>query len=195
MLKIISAPNPVLSQKAKEVKKIDKSIFNFLQEMNEALLSASDPVGVGLAAPQVGKSLQIFITKPTNKSSIQVFINPKIIQKTKTSHLTIDSGRTKQLNKDGDPKKREQTKLEGCLSLQNIWGEVKRDPSIKISYMDEKGEKHTKEFNGFLSTIIQHEVDHLNGILFPKRVLEQKGVLYKSSKNVKGEDVFEEIEI
>ncbi|MDZ4228464.1 MAG: peptide deformylase, partial [Candidatus Levybacteria bacterium] len=186
MLKIISAPNPVLSQKAKEVKKIDKSIFNFLQEMNEALLSASDPVGVGLAAPQVGKSLQIFITKPTNKSSIQVFINPKIIQKTKTSHLTIDSGRTKQLNKDGDPKKREQTKLEGCLSLQNIWGEVKRDPSIKISYMDEKGEKHTKEFNGFLSTIIQHEVDHLNGILFPKRVLEQKGVLYKSSKNVKG---------
>ncbi|MDO8583484.1 MAG: peptide deformylase [bacterium] len=183
MLKIISSPNPVLSQKAKEVKKIDKSILNFLKAMNHALLSAKDPIGVGLAAPQVGESLQIFITKPTSKSPIQVFINPR--------KISVDE---KQIFADVKSAK-SSTKLEGCLSLQSIWGEVKRAPSIKISYMDENGKKYSKEFKGFMATIIQHEMDHLDGILFPKRVLEQKGILYKSEKNEKGEDVFEEIEL
>ena len=194
MLKIISAPNSVLSQKAKEVKKIDKSISKFLKEMEKSLLSANDPVGVGLAAPQVGRSLQIFIAKPTSKSKIKVFINPKIIQNTKISHLTIDSDRINSLNTSLS-KKSQGTKLEGCLSLPNIWGGVKRAPSVKISYMDEQGRKYSKKFNGFLATIVQHEMDHLNGILFSKRVLEQKGTLYKSSKNEKGEEIFEEIEI
>jgi Glu-tRNA(Gln) amidotransferase subunit E-like FAD-binding protein len=87
------------------------------------------------------------------------------------------------------------TKLEGCLSLPNIWGEIARKPSITLSYLDKKGKNHTKTFKGLFSVIIQHEVDHLNGILFPKKVLEQKGKLYKSHKNEKGEDVFEKIEI
>ena len=59
--------------------------------------------------------------------------------------------------------------------------------------MDETGKIYTKEFKDFLATIIQHEYDHLNGILFPKRVLEQKGKLYKSSKEKNGEDIFEEL--
>lgn len=193
MLKIISAPNPVLSQKAKDVKKIDKSLLKFLKEMKEALLSARDPVGVGLAAPQVGHPLQIFIVKPTVKSKISVFISPKIIQKTKINHLTIDSDRVDKLNNIMGEKP--STKLEGCLSLPNIWGEVKREPEITISYLDEKENLRTRKFNRFLATIVQHEMDHLNGILFTKRVLEQKGTLYKSRKNEKGEDIFEEIEI
>lgn len=193
MLKIISAPSPVLSQKAKEVKKIDKSILKFLQDLSAALLSAKDPVGVGLAAPQVGKSLQIFIVKPTLKSRMQVFINPKIIKKTKINHLTIDSDRVNKLNKTIGEKS--STKLEGCLSLPNIWGEVKREPEIAISYLDAKGNLHNRKFNRFMATIIQHEMDHLEGILFTKRVLEQKGTLYKSHKDEKGEDIFEEIEI
>lgn len=193
MLKIISAPNPVLSQKAKDVKKIDKVILKFLQDLSVALLSAKDPVGVGLAAPQVGRSLQIFIAKPTPKSKISVFINPKITQKTKINHLTIGSDRVNKLN-DAIGKK-PSTKLEGCLSLPNIWGEVKREPEITISYLDEKGNLRIRKFNRFLSTIIQHEMDHLQGILFSKRVLEQQGTLYKSHKNEKGEDIFEEIEL
>lgn len=194
VLKIISAPNPVLSKKAESVKKIDKSLVKFLKEIEEALLSAFDPAGVGLAAPQVGRSLQIFIIKPTPKNPARVFINPRILQKIKISHLTIDSDRMQLLN-NSPTKKPKHTKLEGCLSLPNIWGEVKREPLIKISYMDENGKKHFKEFRGFMSTIIQHEMDHLQGVLFPKRVLEQKGTLYKSHKNEKGEDVFEEITI
>ena len=200
MLKIVSAPNPVLSELSKNVGKIDKSILNLLSEMSKALLSAKDPVGVGLAAPQVGIPLQIFIAKPTTKSKIQVFINPKIEtsdeqQVTGNKETGLPTEASAKVGPQQTSKQKETTKLEGCLSLPAIWGEVKRAPTIKISYMDENSKKYAREFKGFMATIIQHEMDHLNGILFPKRVLEQKGTLYKSHKNEKNEDVFEEIEI
>jgi len=180
MLQIVTAPNPVLSTKAKPVAKIDKAILNLVTEMEESLDKATDPIGVGLAAPQVGKSLDLFITKPTAKSKMFVFINPRITAK-------------KPLKTEKEGKKT--FKLEGCLSLVNIWGEVQRSPEITVEYLDETGKAHKRNFQGFMATIIQHEVDHLNGILFPKRVLEQKGTLYHSSKNSKGEDEFEELKI
>jgi peptide deformylase len=147
--------------------------------MEESLDFATDPIGVGLAAPQVGKSLAIFIIKPTEKSKAQVFINPKITK------IEEPTGKAKGKTK----------KLEGCLSLHNIWGEVERAKAVWLEYLDETGKPHHKKFTGFIATIIQHEVDHLNGILFPKRVLEQKGTLYESKKNNKGEDIFEELTI
>mgnify|MGYP001595217149 CR=1 FL=1 len=181
MLEIVKAPNPVLSQISNPVNSVDKSLLTLIEQMIEALEAASDPIGVGLAAPQVGKSLQIFIAKPKITSKILVFINPKIISKIPIT----------QKNKG----KKTARKLEGCLSLQDIWGEVIRNPEITVEYLDEKGRKHTKKFTGFMSTVIQHEIDHLYGILFPKRVLEQKGTLYKSEKDEKGEDIFDEIKI
>lgn len=198
MLKIVQTPSPVLSRQAKAVLKIDGFISKLIKDMEETLLSAKDPVGVGLAAPQVEKPLQIFIVKPTLKSKIQVFINPKIIPKTKISHLTIPRGRVMQLNVSSSEKS-QGTKLEGCLSLPNIWGEVKRDSRIKLQYqlITNNYELITKTntFLGFMATVIQHELDHLQGILFTKRVLEQKGTLYKSHKDEKGEDVFEKIDL
>lgn len=179
MLEILSAPNPVLSQTAKEVSNIDKSILDFIDEMIIALANSVDPVGVGLAAPQVGKSVKIFIAKPTEKSKVKIFINPKIVE----TSQKLESKKTKV------------KKLEGCLSLPSIWGEVARYDYVTIEYKDEKNKTHKKKFRGFMATIIQHEMDHLDGILFTKRVLEQKGTLYKSEKDEKGEDVFEEIKI
>lgn len=180
MLEIVKAPNPTLSFKAKSVTKIDKSVLNLLSDMKDALDSASDPIGVGLAAPQVNKPLCIFITKPTFKSKVFVFINPKIIEKNSFA---------KKIKED------KSRKLEGCLSLPNIWGEVERYDEIFLEYQDETGKIHKRKFSGFMSTIIQHEIDHLNGVLFPKRVLEQKGTLYKSEKDEKGEDIFEELRV
>src|SRR3989344_9004038 len=78
MLKIVNAPSNVLSEKAKPILKIDKNILAIIEGMKETLNATYNPEGVGLAAPQIGKSLQIFIIKPTQKSKIQVFINPKI---------------------------------------------------------------------------------------------------------------------
>ncbi|HUD04418.1 MAG TPA: peptide deformylase [Patescibacteria group bacterium] len=180
MLKIVTAPNSILSQKAKPVARVDKTILKLIEQMEEALDAATDPIGVGLAAPQVNKSLAIFVIKPSPKAKLQAFINPKI---TKIESQTVGKakGKTK--------------KLEGCLSLVNIWGEVERAKAVWLDYLDIEEKPHHKKFTGFIATIIQHEVDHLTGILFPKRVLEQKGTLYESKKNRKGEDIFEELTI
>jgi len=192
MLKIVQAPDEVLSAKAKEVKAVDKAIKNLLRDMEEALDAASDPEGVGLAAPQVGKSLQIFIVRQTPKSPLLTFINPKI----KKFIDDEKSAKIQQIeNVKRARKKKRAVQLEGCLSLKDIWGVVERHPSLELTYQDENGKKFTKIFDGFLATIIQHETDHLNGVLFPKRVLEQKNKLYHSSKNSEGETEFEELSI
>ncbi len=189
MLKIIQAPNGVLSQPAKSIKNIDKSTHHLIKQMEEALIMASDPEGVGLAAPQVGKSLQLFLIRQTPRSPTLVFINP-VIEK------FIDDIEGERVKGEGESKEKGKgVQLEGCLSLYSIWGDVKRHHSVVLTYSDEAGNKHTRTFSGFIAIIIQHEFDHLQGILFPKRVLEQKRQLYKSKRNEKGETEFEEIEI
>lgn len=185
MMPIVIAPNSVLAQQARTVAKIDGEIKKLIEEMKESLAAARDPQGVGLAAPQVGRDLQIFLAKPTEKSPYLVFINPRILEiKERTKTYT----RKRKV-------KGKMEKLEGCLSIPSIWGPVLRSPTLTLSYLDENGAKHTKKFSGFLATIIQHEMDHLGGVLFPKRVLEQKGKLYKSRKDKEGKDIFEEINI
>lgn len=180
MLSIVQAPNEVLSQKAKEIKKIDQSVLALIDEMKDTLEHATDPEGVGLAAPQVGKSLQLFIIKQSISAPVQVFINPI---------LTIPEETTLQKKKKGP------VKLEGCLSLYNVWGVVRRYPSVILTFLDEHGKSHTKKFTGFFATIVQHECDHLQGVLFPKRVLEQNEQLYKSRKDEKGEMIFDELSL
>jgi len=189
-MKIVQAPNQVLSQEAQPVEKVDKAIQKLLKEMEETLISQSDPEGVGLAAPQVDKSLQLFIVKQDHKSPFMTFINP-VIEKTfnKPAEKPAKAPTKKKT------KAEKGVQLEGCLSLKDVWGVVKRPYGVVLSYQDETGKQHNKTFEGFLATIIQHEVDHLHGILFPKRVLEQKNQLYHSVKNDKGDVEFEEIEI
>ncbi|MBI3070474.1 MAG: peptide deformylase [Candidatus Levybacteria bacterium] len=186
MLKIVTAPNSVLSQKAQPVKKIDKNVLDLVEEMKATLLGTKDPVGVGLAAPQVGHSLRIFLAKPTPKSEIMVCVNPKILSR---------SEELKPLKRPKNSSNKRAGTLEGCLSLPTIWGTVLRSSSLTFSYTDGQDKTHKRSCKDFLATIVQHEIDHLDGVLFPKRVLEQKGKLYKSRKNEKGEEEFEEIEI
>src|SRR5258708_7890839 len=181
---IIKAPNSVLSQKAKAVGVVTPAIHELIADMKKTLLAAQDPEGVGLAAPQIGKSVQVFIAKPTTKSPITIYINPQI--------KILPENKTKAKPQTAK-KKHDTSHLEGCLSLQNIWGTVVRAPKIEITYMDETGATQTETVTGFLATIMQHEFDHLNGILFPKRVLEQKGTLYKSTKDKDDKDIFTEI--
>lgn len=184
MLKIVQAPAEVLATEAKEVSSVSAGIKKLIKEMTKTLLAAKDPEGVGLAAPQIGESLRLFIIKESPDAPLHVFINPVI-----TSMSEIPS--RNQEEKD----KHKQVKLEGCLSLQNVWGVVNRAEKVTVTYLDENAKKHTKTFSGFLAVIIQHEYDHINGILFPKRVLEQQEKLYKATKDKKGETVFEELEI
>jgi len=197
MLKVVQAPHKVLSDTAKPVDKVDKQLSGFLREMEQTLISQTDPEGVGLAAPQVGKSLQLFIVKQDPDAPFMTFINP-VIESTfeKPAEKAVP---VRQSVKAENAKKKAKidkgVQLEGCLSLKDVWGVVKRPYGVVVSYQDETGTHLKKTFDGFLATIIQHEVDHLNGILFPKRVLEQHNQLYHSVKNEKGEIEFEEIEI
>lgn len=188
MLKIVTAPNKILNLPAKPVTDFNKGIKKLIKEMKETLLAQKDPQGVGLAAPQVGKNLSLFIIKPTPKSPITVFVNPKILKL-----LSGDGHEAGIMRRSRNPspkdetgivtaKRRTKTSLEGCLSIPKIWSPIKRAKKVLLQYQDPTGAVVQKWFTGFEAVIIQHEVDHLNGILFTQRALEQKIPLYEEKE-------------
>lgn len=179
MAKIVLVPNEVLYKKADPVKTFDKKLSDLLSQMEKTLVSARNPSGVGLAAPQIGVSLRVFITKPTPASPIKAYINPEI------------TNRQELLDK---PLK-EEKKLEGCLSVKNVWGVVCRYNKVEIKYTDRTGKVVKENLQGFPAVIIQHEMDHLDGILFTQRVLEQKGRFYQTIRDTKGHEILDEIRI
>lgn len=171
-IKVVKAPNPKLRVKTKPVKKINPGLLQTLKDMVKLTKTFSDPEGVGLASTQVGLDESFFVAK--KGSHFVSVINPKIISKGK---------RTK-------------TYFEGCLSVPNMWGEVKRAINLKVSYLDPQGQTVTIPLTGIQAWIFQHEIDHLDGILFSDRVLEQKGKFYRfTGKDKTGSDVFEEVTI
>lgn len=177
MKPIILTPDPVLTKQAIPVREFNENLKKILNEMKEALLSAKDPKGVGLAAPQIGYSLQIFAIKPRENSKITFFINPQAVS---VSPEIIET-----------PK--QSTPLEGCLSIPNTWGLVKRKRVITLNYQDQNGKSFQKTFKGFSAIVIQHELDHLNGFLFTKRVLEQGGKLFEIIKGTDGKESLKEL--
>lgn len=171
-MEVVKAPDPRLRVKTKLVKKITPALLQTLKEMIKLTKTFKDPEGVGLASTQVGLEGRFFVAK--NSEKFTSVINPKVI-----SHS-----------------KRTKTYFEGCLSTPDIWGEVKRYTSIKVSYLDVSGKTITIALKGVLAWIFQHEIDHLDGILFQDRVLEQKGKFYKfTGKDKTGTDTFDEITI
>lgn len=180
MKPIVHVPHSVLTTPAQSVTSFDNKLVKLIQDMKTTLRATVNPKGVGLAATQVGVGLRIFLTRPSEKSKIRVFINPEIIQKSDT--LT-----------DGVPERG--NKLEGCLSIPNFWGKVRRASSLTLRYQDETGVVRQEEFSGFLATIVQHETDHINGILFTQRVLEQKEQLFQITEDEEGKEVFEEVQL
>lgn len=180
MKSIIHTPNPILITPTKEVRSVDRKIKQIVVDMKDALIKADNPKGVGLAATQVGVALRIFIMRPEESDLITVCINPVFKMKTKKMLKGIPGSGNR---------------LEGCLSIPQIWGLVHRHQSVTITYLDETGKKQEKSFSDFPAIIVQHEMDHLDGILFPRRVVEQKGTLYKPGKGDKGEDILEPMEI
>lgn len=190
-MQVVKAPDLKLRVKTKPVKKINAALKNTLSEMIKLTKTFKDPEGVGLAATQVGLDQSFFVARlhdskripPSNptqrtdrwKNYGQEFvavINPKILSYSKPT----------------------KTYFEGCLSIPNIWGEVKRHTSIKVNYQDITSHQVSKTLKGIPAWIFQHEVDHLNGILFSERVLEQKGKFFKfTGKDKTGQDCFEEI--
>ncbi len=163
--KIVGSKDPVLRKPSKAVAKIDRKILRLIRDLTDTLARQKDPEGVGLAAPQLGVNLRIFVM--VKGKEIVPVVNPEILAVSK-----------KQIAK----KKKGHSILEGCLSLPNYYTPLKRAEKVKLKYLTPDGKEKIEEFTGFSAQIVQHEVDHLNGIMFIDRLLEQKKTLYKMEK-------------
>lgn len=181
--KILSTTNPRLHQVSKPVTKFDKKLQDLLKDLKDTLKAQNDPEGVGLAAPQIGEFVRVFIIQ-TAKHGLLTFINPEI---TKVSEKTNDpSTRSAPRHELGPnarsgqaPKEEEEYILEGCLSLPHLYGPVRRAASVTVKYQTPQMKNVQQTFRGFVAQVIQHEIDHLNGKVFTERLLEQKRKLYK----------------
>lgn len=167
MLKIITVPHPLLTQESKPVPTIDKRIKKLVKEMEETLDAQKNPEGVGLSAPQIAQSLALFIVKHPSDKKLITFINPEILE-----CETVKRTKTEQ-------EEYEDSSLEGCLSIPLIWAPVTRFDKVKVKFTDIHGKIHEEWFTGFMSVVVQHEYDHLKGILFTQRALEQGQPIYK----------------
>jgi peptide deformylase len=188
MFKIITIPNKKLRKFSEPVKKVDKKIINFIDELGETLIGGTSIPGVGLSAIQVGKPTRIFVTYlPKDKSlpsdkwnektlELKVFINPKIVAKSKK--MTLGGRKDKPF-------------LEGCLTIPNIWGPVLRHDWVRVEYtsLDDKNspKKMVDKFSGFQARVVQHEHDHLEGILFTDHSIRDNLPVYEE----RGEELVE----
>ncbi|MCK0108986.1 peptide deformylase [Flavobacteriaceae bacterium S0825] len=169
ILPIVAYGDPVLRKKAKAISADYPNLDALIANMYETMYNA---LGVGLAAPQIGLPIRVFLVDASPfaededlsdderkqlKDFKQTFINAKILEE------------------EGD----EWAFNEGCLSIPHIREDVFRKPKVKIEFQDENFETHIKEFDGLLARVIQHEYDHIEGILFTDKISTLKKRLIK----------------
>lgn len=143
MIKIYKLGEEVLREKAEPVAEVTDEIRKLTEDMFEAMIAAD---GAGLAGPQVGRKLRLFVVIADDDVR-RVFINPQIIS---TSEELSDYE-------------------EGCLSIPGVWETIRRPKRVTVQALNEKGKPFTLEADGLLARVIQHEYDHLDGIMFIDR--------------------------
>ena len=140
---IVVLGNPVLRQKARKVSRIDQSIAKLVEDMVETM---RDAPGVGLAAPQIGVPLQVAVIE-TEPEQVQVIVNPEIVKR-EGEHV-LD---------------------EGCLSVPGYWAKVTRAERVTVNARDLKGKEIRLTGEGLFGQALQHEIDHLNGMVYVDRL-------------------------
>lgn len=143
---IIIHPDDQLRRKPKPVSMITDELVQLLEDMYETMVAQD---GVGIAAPQIGKNLQVAIVEVDEEDRFEL-INPEIIE---SSGESVD--------------------VEGCLSIPHTYGTVKRADEITVRYFDREGEEMEVQAFGYLARAIQHEIDHLNGVLFIDKMIDK----------------------
>lgn len=146
-------PDPILKKKCETVEEITEEIKNLGWDMIETM---TEKEGIGLAAPQLGKLKRVIVVhlikerslKEKSEVKLQILINPKIVKKTKETEIAE----------------------EGCLSFPGLWLKVKRWKGVEIEALDQDGKKVQIKAEGLPARIFQHEIDHLDGILFIDRI-------------------------
>jgi peptide deformylase len=144
-LEILTIPDPVLRRKSALVETVDDAARRFMDEM---LATMYDAPGIGLAAIQVGEPRRIVtidVAREEEPKDPLFLVNPEIVWRSEEERSTYE---------------------EGCLSIPDYYAEVERPAKVKVRYIDYHGNLQEREADGLLATCIQHEVDHLNGVLF-----------------------------
>lgn len=141
---IVKLPDPILKKISQPVERVDDELRGLVDDM---LATMYDAPGIGLAAVQVGiprRLLVIDIAKDEQPKSPMAFINPEI---------TWNSDELSEYE-------------EGCLSIPDVFDDIERPAEVRVSYLDRDGKQHEEHYDGLMATVLQHEIDHLNGILF-----------------------------
>lgn len=149
---LVLLPDPVLRQKSAPVERFDADLDAFIADMLDTMYDAP---GIGLAAIQVGVPRQLLVIDLAGKDEApkpQVFINPEIM-------ATGDGVSVYE---------------EGCLSIPDYFADVERPDTVTVRHLDAKGKEHVTEASGLLATCLQHEIDHLNGVLFIDHISKLK---------------------
>lgn len=169
ILPIVAYGDPVLRKKGKEIDKDYPNLEALLENMYETMYGA---YGVGLAAPQIGLPIRIFLVDASPFAEDEALSVEEQEQLKDFKRTFINA---KILEEEGD----EWAFNEGCLSIPNVREDVFRKPKIKIEYQDEQFNTHVEEFDGLIARIIQHEYDHIEGILFTDKISNFKKRLIK----------------
>lgn len=173
ILPIVAYGDPVLKKKAKEITKDYPKLDTLLENMFETMYAA---YGVGLAAPQIGLPIRLFLVDTEPFADDEQLSAEEQIQLKDFRHVFINATI---LEEEGD----EWAFNEGCLSIPDVREDVFRKPEITIEYFDENFEKHTETYNGLIARVIQHEYDHIEGILFTDKLSSLKKRLIKGRLN------------
>jgi peptide deformylase len=165
ILPILFVPDPRLRAKAKPVQAGDSRVPALAEKMLATMYKAP---GIGLAAPQVGELLRLVVVdiRPDEKPDPMVMVNPEIVAESRETA----------------------TREEGCLSLPNQYADVTRPARVKVRWQDLAGAKREIEAEGLLAACLQHELDHLDGVLFVDHIsaLKRNMLLRKLAKDLKG---------
>ncbi|WP_454847995.1 peptide deformylase [Rhizobium binxianense] len=162
---LIILPDPVLRQVSKPIERVDADLNRLADDMLETMYDAP---GIGLAAIQIGvprRMLVIDLAKEGEDKQPLVVINPEIVRSSDDRSVYE----------------------EGCLSIPDYYAEVERPASVTVKYLDRDGKEQTVEADGLLATCLQHEIDHLNGVLFIDHIsrLKREMVIKKFTKAAK----------
>jgi len=152
ILPILKSPSPLLRKKSEEIDLKEIKANELKGLCADMIKTMKEKDGVGLAAPQIGKNIRLIVIN--TKNGVKIMINPKITKKSWA----------KELNE------------EGCLSVPGVYGKVKRNKKINCVYLDKRGQKTKIQAQGLLSFVIQHEIEHLDGILFIDKAKDIKKI-------------------
>ena len=141
---ILTLPDPILRKKAKPIERVDADLRRLMDDM---LLTMYDAPGIGLAAPQIGILRRLIVMDPAKDEAPKtpvIMVNPEILERSEEMRVHD----------------------EGCLSIPDYTAEIERPAKTRVAFVDREGKRQEKELEGIWSTLVQHEIDHLNGVLF-----------------------------